>query len=87
MEHHIIKMGVAEMRVLRWISGNIRKDKIWNEEICLKIVVATIDEKIRVSHLRCWGHVQRITTNALAKKSELIQVEGTKKVEKEQNSH
>ena len=31
-------MGVVEMRMLKWISGNTRKD-IQNEEICLKIVV------------------------------------------------
>ena len=67
------------MRMLRWISGNTRKDKIRNEEIHLKIQVTFIGEKMRESHLRWFGHVQAI--NALMRKSELIQVEGTKKGE------
>jgi hypothetical protein len=34
-------MSVAEMRMLRYISGNTRKDRIRNEEIRLKIGVAS----------------------------------------------
>ena len=67
------------MRMLKWINGNTRKDRIQNEEICLKIGVAPVDEKIRESHLRCFDHVQRKETNAPVRKSELIQVEGTKR--------
>ena len=40
--------------------------------------MTSIDEKMRESHLRWFGHVQRRVTNALVKKSKLIQVEGTK---------
>ena len=29
--------NVAEMRMLRWIQGNIRKKILWNEEIILQI--------------------------------------------------
>ena len=35
------------MRILRWVSRNTRKDMIQNEEIRLKIEVASIDEKMR----------------------------------------
>ena len=45
---------VAEMKMLRWNSVNIWKDKIHNDELFLKIRVASIDEK---SHLRWFGHV------------------------------
>jgi len=31
------KMSVDEMRMLKWINGNTRKDRIWNEEILSKI--------------------------------------------------
>lgn len=33
-------MSIAEIKMIRWISRNIRKDRIHNEEIHLKIVVA-----------------------------------------------
>jgi len=70
-------MSVVEMRMLRWMSGNTRKDRIWNEEICLKIGVAPIDEKLREIRLRWFIHVR--VTNARVRKSKLIQVEKTKR--------
>ena len=39
------KINATEIRMLRWMSCNIRKDSIWYEEICLKIRVALIDKK------------------------------------------
>ena len=50
-KQHIHKMSVVEMRMSKWIGGNIMKDRMLNEEICLKIDVASIDEKMRESHL------------------------------------
>ena len=47
-----------------------------NEEIFLKIGVAPIDEKMRESCLRWFGHVQRRAINEPVRKSELIQVQG-----------
>ena len=55
------------------------KDRIKNEEIRLKLGVAPINEKMRQSRLRWFGHVQRIVINALEKKSELVQNERTKR--------
>ena len=46
------------------------KDRIKNEEIRLKLGVAPINEKMRQSRLRWFGHVQRTMINALEKKSE-----------------
>jgi hypothetical protein len=64
-KQHIHKMSVIEIRMLRWISGITKKNKIRNEKICLKIGVAPIDEKMRESCLRWFGHVQRRAINAL----------------------
>ena len=66
------------MWLLGWISGHIWKYKIWIVEMCLNIVVTLIDEKMRESCLRCFGHIQRRTINPLVRKGELIQVEGMK---------
>lgn len=75
----IHKTSISEMRMLRQIGGNIQKDRVQNNEICLKIGVVPIDEKIRKSYLTWFGYVQRKTTYAPIKKNELIQVEETKK--------
>ena len=32
---HMHNMSVIEMRMLRWISGNTKKYRIQNEELCL----------------------------------------------------
>lgn len=56
-----------------------KEKKILYEEICSKIGMLPIDKKILENHLRCAGHVQRRTINALSRKYELIQVERTEK--------
>jgi hypothetical protein len=38
----VTKINVAEVRMLRWIGGNLGKDKIRNEAICLQERVAPI---------------------------------------------
>jgi len=45
--HHAQKISVAEMRMLRWMCGNTRRDKVRNEDIRAKIGVASIKEKMR----------------------------------------
>ena len=81
-------MSIVEMRMLRWISENIRKNMIWNEKIHLKIRVTLIDENMRESHLRWFCHIQRRAINIPMRKqmSLYIQVERMeKKVEEDKN--
>jgi len=50
-KYHPQKMSVAEMRMLRWMCGNTRRDKVRNEDIHTKIVVALIEEKMSKNRL------------------------------------
>ena len=38
---------VYKMRMLKWINENVRKNKMWNEYIPLKIRVAFIEETMK----------------------------------------
>ncbi|KAJ1283650.1 hypothetical protein BS78_03G144500 [Paspalum vaginatum] len=47
------------MRMLRWISGHTRLDRVRNDEIRDRLGVAPIQEKLIHHRLRWLGHVQR----------------------------
>ena len=49
--HHAHKMSIVEMRMLHWMCGNTRRDKVRNEDIRTKIGVASIKEKMRGNRL------------------------------------
>ena len=53
------RMSVAEIKMLRWMSGVTREDKIRNEYIRGSIGVASIVDKMRENRLRWLGHVLR----------------------------
>ena len=52
------KMDVVEMRMLRWMSGKTRRDKIISKRFREHLGVASIGDKIREIRLRWFGHVQ-----------------------------
>ena len=58
-KRHIQQLSVAEMRILRWFCGHIRKDRVRNEAIRERVGVAPIEEKLTQHRLRWFGHVQR----------------------------
>ena len=49
VKKRVSKMNVAEMKMLRWMCGKIRRDKIRNERIHKMIEVAPIEENERKS--------------------------------------
>ena len=67
-------MSTDIMRMLKWINDNTRKLRFR-----MKLAVS-IDEKIRESCLRWFGHVQRRAINVLVRKSEWISGWGSGKM-------
>jgi hypothetical protein len=50
---HIQQLGVAEMRMLRWMCGHTRRDQDWNDDIRVRVGVASTAEKLVQHRLRC----------------------------------
>ncbi|ONL96987.1 Retrovirus-related Pol polyprotein LINE-1 [Zea mays] len=56
---HVQQLCVAEMRMLRWICGHTRRDRVRNDDIRERVGVAPIEEKLMQHRLRWFGHIQR----------------------------
>ena len=69
---HLQRLKVAEMRMIRWICGHARLDKIRNEVIRDKIGVASIEDKIREARLRQFDQIRRRSMDAPVKRYEKL---------------
>ncbi|KAL6572440.1 hypothetical protein OROMI_013398 [Orobanche minor] len=67
---HVQKMNVAEMRMLRWMCGHTKKDRLRNEVIRDKVRVASIEDKMMENRLRWFGHVRRRPVDAPVRRLE-----------------
>jgi hypothetical protein len=56
---YVQQLSVTEMRMLRWICDNIRRDQVWNDDKHERLGVAPVEEKLVQHHLRWFGHIQR----------------------------
>ena len=70
------KMEVAEMRMLRWMCGYTRLDRIRNVVFRERLGVANIADKIREWRLRWFGHVKRRQATNPVRSVENITIEG-----------
>ncbi|KAH0468649.1 hypothetical protein IEQ34_001881 [Dendrobium chrysotoxum] len=78
-EKHNIKLGVAEMRMLRWMIGFTPRDRIRNEHIREKVSVAPVEDKIRESRLRWFGHIKRRSSDDPVRKVDVLDLTYVKK--------
>ncbi|XP_070026472.1 uncharacterized protein [Nicotiana sylvestris] len=72
-------MKVEEMRMLMWICGHTRTDKIRNEDIREKVGVAHVDDKMWEARLRWFGHVQRRSLDAPVRRYERLALVDTRR--------
>ncbi|KAI8542827.1 hypothetical protein RHMOL_Rhmol08G0169600 [Rhododendron molle] len=71
-KQQVNKMSVAEMRMLRWMCGKTRRDRVRNETVREIVGVAPIEEKLRENRLRWFGHVYRRPGDAIVKRADRI---------------
>ena len=63
---------VAEMRMIRWMCGYTRLDRIRNGVIRERVGVAPLVDKLRETRLRWFGHVKRRSVDAPVRRCEAI---------------
>ncbi|KAF3650426.1 Mitochondrial arginine transporter BAC1 [Capsicum annuum] len=76
---HVQRLKVAEMRMLHWMCGFMRADRVRNETIREKVGVVSVDDKLREVRLRWFGHVMRRGTDDPVRRCERLALEGFKR--------
>jgi hypothetical protein len=61
---HVQQLSVTEMCMLRWICSNTRRDRVWNDDICERLGVTPVEEKLVQYCLSWFGHIQQRPTEA-----------------------
>ena len=67
------------MRMLRWMCGKTRKDRVRNEYIREWVGVVPIKDKLREIRLRWFDHIQWRSTGAVVKRCNTVTVDGNVK--------
>ena len=73
------KLDVAEMKMLRWMSGVTRMDRIRNEYIRGSLKVTEVSKKVQEARLRWYGHVMRSPEEQVAREAMDMVVEGRRR--------
>ena len=76
---HEKKLDVAEMRMLRWMSGVTKMDRIRNERIRGTTKVGEISKKVQESRLKWYGHVSRREDEYVGKRVLGMEVPGKRR--------
>jgi hypothetical protein len=61
---YVQQLSVAEMRMLRWICGNTRIDRVQNDGIHERLRVTPVEEKLVQHRFRWFEHIQQRSIEA-----------------------
>lgn len=67
------------MRILRWIYGVIRKDMKKNIFFCEQLDVISIEDNIRMNHLRWYKHMLSKPTDMIVTRDKIITINDTRR--------
>lgn len=73
------RMDAAEMRMLRWMCGVTREDRIRNEYIRGSTKVVEISKKAQEGRLRWYGHILRREEDHVGKQTMKMEVQGRRR--------
>ena len=73
------KLEVAEMRMLRWMCGVTKLEKIRNERIRGTTKVGEITKKVQEIRLKWYGHVMRREEHYVGRRAMLMKEQGGRK--------
>ena len=73
------KLEVAEMRMLRWMGGVTRRDRIRNDYIRGTVKVVEVSKKIQQKRLQWYGHVMRREDDHACRRVMDMEVEGRRR--------
>ena len=76
---HEKKMEVTEIKMLQWMYGVTRLDKIRNEKIRGSTKVGEISNKVQEHRMRWYGHVMRRDEEYVGKRAMGIEVQGSRR--------
>ncbi|KAJ8705151.1 hypothetical protein PYW07_010978 [Mythimna separata] len=77
------RLHVAEMRLLRWMCGVTRMDKVRNEYIRGSLKVAPVTEKLKGNRLTWYGQVKRRDETHVTKRIMSLHVDDKMERERE----
>ena len=73
------RMDVAEMRMLRWMCGATREDRIRNEYVRGSVKVVEILKKVQEGRLRWYGHILRREEEHIGRQTMDMEVQGRRR--------
>ena len=72
------KLDVMEMKMLRWMSGVTRRDKVNNEHIRGSVKVIEFFRRVQEARLRWYGHLKQRNKGHMAREAMTMELPGNR---------